>query len=275
MSIASGYLHVAVEHDAATGMRFTMLLFRGIKFARTFRISNRNGEAEMKCCMSSCLVSIAGFVSLVAVNPARGETFIFDFADSFDSWQQKWDIESPTGTPGLISHSTARGYLDNASLLFDLGDGLGDDGTLWIDKQFLVAAGAPSRVAVSFQLFNTAQSDFNQFQVQAAILSHEPLQQADFTNIGRTETTEGWTTFSYAQDITPPSGNIWVGVGIRVAWETHREYWIDRVVVTTSPVPEPSATTQMFATLVSFAGVMWLIRRKTAPDVEHLVKAEA
>jgi hypothetical protein len=30
-------------------------------------------------------------------------------------------------------------------------------------------------------------------------------------------------------------------LGIRVSFETHRDYWIDHVVVTTTAIPEPAS----------------------------------
>jgi hypothetical protein len=50
----------------------------------------------------------------------------------------------------------------------------------------------------------------------------------------------GWAPYSYSRSLTSPSGTPWVAVGIRVAWETHRDYWIDHVTVTGPAVPEPA-----------------------------------
>ena len=52
---------------------------------------------------------------------------------------------------------------------------------------------------------------------------------------------EGWVPFEYDRLITSPTGEVWVALGIRVAWEGHRDYWIDHVAVTTTAIPEPSA----------------------------------
>src|SRR5688572_25046808 len=124
--------------------------------------------------------------------PAWAETFTSDFQTGFDGWQQQWHKESTTGTAGVVTHSTERGYLDGASLKFDMGDGLGDDGTLWIEKQFAVPAGVPTQVGLAFQQFNEFQSDFNNFEVKAAISTANPNEQADFTTIGETGSAEGW-----------------------------------------------------------------------------------
>ena len=125
------------------------------------------------------------------------DTYVSDFQTSFDGWQQQWHNESETGTPGVVSHSTERGYNDGASLKFDMGDGFGDDGTLWIEKMFSIDAGVPTNIAVAFQQFNEFQSDFNTFQVKAAVSIQNPNEQADFTTIGNTDSGEGWVPFEY------------------------------------------------------------------------------
>ncbi|HEX2476617.1 MAG TPA: hypothetical protein VHK01_17825 [Lacipirellulaceae bacterium] len=194
---------------------------------------------------------------------AHGVTFVSDFATGFDGWQQQWHKESTSGTDGVATHSTERGYLDGASLKFDMGDGFGDDGTLWIEKQFLVPAGVPTPVSVLFHLFNQFQSDFNTFEVKAAISTSNPNEQADFTTIGSTDTAEGWVPFTYEDTITSPSGQVWVAAGIRVAWETPRVYWIDHVVVSAMVVPEPASATILAVGCIGAVTTVWNRRCRT------------
>jgi hypothetical protein len=184
-------------------------------------------------------------------------TFTSDFQTGFDGWQQQWHKESTTGTDGVVTHSTERGYLDGVSLKFDMGDGFGDDGTLWIEKQFAVPAGVATPVALSFQLFNQFQSDFNTFELKAAISTNNPNEQADFTTIGSTDSAEGWVPFNYEDTITSPSGQVWVAAGIRVAWETHRDYWIDHVVVSTMIIPEPASATLFSIGFAAIVATLW------------------
>jgi len=185
---------------------------------------------------------------------APAATFLSDFATGFDGWEQEWHKESPTGTDGVVTHSTERGYLDGASLEFDMGDGFGDDGTLWIEKQFAVPAGVPAPVSLQFYLFNEFQSDFNTFEVKAAISTDNPDEQADFTTIGNTDSAEGWVPFTYEETVTSPTGQVWVAAGIRVAWETPRVYWIDHVAVTAPVIPEPASAVLVLTSLVGLAG---------------------
>jgi hypothetical protein len=189
----------------------------------------------------------------------QADEFVSEFATDFEGWQQQWHEDNvPGGTDGVVTHSTERGFLDGTSLQFDMGDGFGDDGTLWIEKQFAVSDSQPTRVSVTFQLFNLEQSDFNAFQVKAAINLEDPNEQVDFETIGSTDTAQGWVPFTYEQLIAPTTDPVWVALGIRVAFETHRDYWIDRVVVTTSAVPEP---TGLGLLLAGVAG-LGLIRRR-------------
>jgi hypothetical protein len=72
------------------------------------------------------------FVCLVAIGArsAWADTTVSDFSTGFDGWNSQWHKTSPSGTDGLVTFSSAHGYLDTASLKFDMGDGHGDDGTL-------------------------------------------------------------------------------------------------------------------------------------------------
>jgi hypothetical protein len=182
-----------------------------------------------------CVLVNAILISMSTV--ACGDTFVFDFETSFDGWQQQWHKDSPPpGTDGVVSHSTERGYLDGASLKFDMGDGHGDDGTLWIEMPFAVSTELLTRVAVEFQLFNSFKGIPN-FEVKATIRPDNPNEQADFKTIGVTDTAEGWVPFAFEETIINPAGQAWVALGVRVAWETHRDYWIDHVVVSTTVIP--------------------------------------
>jgi len=175
--------------------------------------------------------------------PAGAGTITYDFANSLEGWEAGWHKTSPggSGTPGVVSWSNERGSGDSTSLKFDMGDGRGDDGTLWIARQFPSLAGLQTATSVSFDLYSSRASDANRFQVKAAIREDKPGEQSDFITIGETNVAAGWVPYSYSRSVSSQSGNIWVAVGIRVAWETHRDYWIDHVSVTNTSVPEPAS----------------------------------
>lgn len=179
--------------------------------------------------------------ALLAPVVAQGAVFeLSEFQGSFDGWSQQWNNYRPAPhiTPGVVSLSDERGYRDGHSLKFDMGNGRGDDGTLWIEKAYDVPAGVTTPVGVSFALFNTRRSDANLFQVKAYIGERDPQVQTDFDWIGLTNLTNGWDNrFTHVKHVTAPSGRAWVALGISVAWESHRDYWIDHVRVSTAVIP--------------------------------------
>lgn len=204
----------------------------------------------------ACATVISLFIAFGGES-APAEIFVFDFETGFDGWQQQWHEDMPPGgSDGVVTHSTERGFNDGASLKFDMGDGVGDDGTLWIEKQFAVSPTLPTHIAVTFQLFNENQGDVNTFEVKTAIGVKNPEQQADFTTIGVTDTALGWVPFEFGQTIAPSLDPAWVALGIRVSYEGHRDYWIDHVVVSTNVVPEPS---NIALVISAFAGIALLL----------------
>jgi hypothetical protein len=210
-------------------------------------------DCLMKLRLASYRLAAAAVVAALFSSAADAGTYVFDFANDLDGWQQQWHKESESGSPGFVNHTTERGYNDSASLEFDMGDGLGDDGTLWIERLFNIEPSVPTLVSVDFQQFSPVQSDLNNFEIKAAISTTNPNEQADFTTIGATGSIAGWALFAHDQLIASPTGEVWVAVGIRVAWESPRVYGIDHVVVTTSQVPEPSS---LLVTAV--AGAAWV-----------------
>lgn len=162
----------------------------------------------------------------------------FDFEGSFEGWQQQWYLQLPSpGSAGIVTLDTTLGFGDSSSLKFDLGNGHGDDGTLWIELAFSAPSGTPVNVEVDFELFSTTRSDVNNFPVLAYVGTTDPNIEADFTIIGHTGTVSGWANYSLTKTVTPIAGQVWIAVGTGVTWETHRDYWIDHVTV--QGVPEP------------------------------------
>jgi hypothetical protein len=137
----------------------------------------------------------------------------------------------------MVALDPTRGFDDGASLLFDMGDGFGDDGTLWIERAFAAPGSAPVIVRIDFQLFSESQSDFNQFEVKAFAGPDDPDVQADFTTLGPTELVAGWSDYHYETTVQPSGGQVWAALGVRVAWETPRQYGIDKVTATVTPEP--------------------------------------
>lgn len=205
---------------------------------------NALGRSPCWICVVSGFV-IANMVASLAASAT------FDFAASLEGWQPQWHKESSTGTDGMVSLDASLGFDDSASLLFDMGDGGGDDGTLWIERALPAPGTEPISVRIDFQLFSDAQSDFNQFQVKAFVGGDDPDVQADFTTIGSTNRVPGWADYHFESLASPVNGQVWTAVGIRVAWETPREYWIDKVSV--NIVPEPTSIVLLGSAAVAYA----------------------
>lgn len=189
-----------------------------------------------------------------------------EFQGSFNGWSQQWHIDEDGKhvTPGQVKLDSSLGYLDSHSLHFDMGNGFGDDGTLWIEKGYTLPATRTS-IDLSFRLYNLAQSDVNQFEVKAYIGEANPQVQSDFTLIGLTDRIAGWDAFSFSRTLSSTASQVWVALGIRVAWEGHHDHWIDHVrVVTTqrnfglfprepinSPVPEPASVALLAISVIA------------------------
>ena len=185
------------------------------------------------------------FLVCASAPAAVAGTITYNFTDSLEGWETGWHKDSTTGTTGTVSWSAERGSGDGGpgSLKFDMGDGFGDDGTLWIARRFPAPAGVTAPMTVSFDLYSEEESFVNNFQVKATIRPDKPDRQNDFVTIGETNTAAGWVPYSYTRTLTSQTGSVWVAVGIRVAWESHRDYWIDGVSVTGVAVPEPAGCT--------------------------------
>ena len=71
----------------------------------------------------------------------------------------------------------------------------------------------------------------------------DPQMQWDLQRaIGATNLANGWDPrFAYVKHVTSDTGRVWVAASVRIAWETHRDYWIDHVRVSTDPVLEGDA----------------------------------
>jgi len=189
---------------------------------------------------------------LLFSSPANAvQTSVYEFSNSLEGWSWQWHIDNggPSVRPGEVALSNERGFNDSSSLKFDMGSGTGDDGTLWIEKQFSVPAGIKTPVSVSFQLYSTSESFVNNFQVKAYIGVDDPQQQRDLQTIGQTNLAAGWMPYSLSSSILAPEETVWVALGIRVSWETHRDYWIDHVTVTTVPEPRWASVLSLLVAL--------------------------
>jgi hypothetical protein len=198
------------------------------------------------------LILIAALLPIIS--HAAGQTF--DFDSSFEGWQQQWaaPLAGGPGSLGIVTLDSTKGFSDSSSLKFDMGNGLGDDGTLWIERTFSATNGVPIEVSVDFELFSLQQSDFNTFTVVAYVGNTDPNAEVDFSIVGSTDTAAGWVQYNHSAKVTPVTNQVWVAVGISIVWETHRDYWIDHVSV--AGVPEPVGETPSLAIALTGANTV-------------------
>ena len=61
--------------------------------------------------------------------------------------------------------------------------------------------------------------------------------ESDFAKLGPANQVEGWKDYAYITRITTDStGEVWIGVGINVLWETYITYYIDDMAIELKPV---------------------------------------
>ncbi len=156
------------------------------------------------------------------------------FEIGWEGWQKGSDVpqDPDTNRPveWAIELSTAQAKEGYGSARFLL-DGRQDDGTIWLAKLLTVPKGRPLVVSVSFYLWSPEQS----FNVRANVVVYAgtllPTEEAEFTHKEPADKTKGWRRYQFTTPVSAPEGELWVAVGISVAWETLLEYFVDEIRV--------------------------------------------
>lgn len=66
----------------------------------------------------------------------------------------------------------------------------------------------------------------------AYIGTRNPEAEGDFTVLGPANEVAGWKKYSHTTSVqTNLNGDVWIAVGITVAWETHMTYYVDDVEI--------------------------------------------
>jgi hypothetical protein len=91
------------------------------------------------------------------------------------------------------------------------------------------------RIEISFEFYSEQES----FNVIARVCAYagvsNPEVEDDFGILGPANEVAGWKKYTYAPTVhTGFEGEVWVAVGITVAWETEMTYNIDDLRVTVS-----------------------------------------
>lgn len=152
------------------------------------------------------------------------------FEIGWEGWQKGSDVPQDPNTnrpvEWAIELSTAQAKEGYGSARFFL-DGRQDDGTIWLAQVLTVPKARPLVVNISFYLWSPEQS----FNVRANVVVYAgtllPTEEAEFTQKEPADKTKGWRRYQFTIPVLSTEGELWVAVGISVAWETLLEYFID------------------------------------------------
>lgn len=183
------------------------------------------------------LALIVGFsVVLVGCDLLAPPTVIVrqGFEVGWEGWQKGSDVpqDPHTNRPveWSIELSTKEFKEGYGSARFFL-DGRQDDGTIWLAKVLSVPKGRPLIVNLSFYLWSPEQSDNIRAYVVAYAGALMPGEEAEFTHREPADKTKGWRRYQFTIPVASTEGELWVALGISVAWETLLEYFVDDVRV--------------------------------------------
>ncbi|MFN4218288.1 MAG: hypothetical protein ACK4HB_03295 [Candidatus Bipolaricaulia bacterium] len=156
------------------------------------------------------------------------------FEVGWEGWQKGSDVpqDPQTNRPvaWAIELSTKQFKEGYGSARFFL-DGRQDDGTIWLAKLLTVPKGRPLVVTPSFYLWSPEQSDNVRAYVVAYAGALMPVEEAEFTYREPADKTKGWRRYQFTMPVSSTEGELWVALGISVAWETLLEYFVDEIRV--------------------------------------------
>jgi len=157
-----------------------------------------------------------------------------DFENDFGGWTVDADVPQDPNNPGHpIEWHIIRTLDKSSSGLYSLEffiDGKQDDGTIWIERKINVKENSRIQIKVAFQLYSEWESANAIAGVCAHVNTSNPEKENDFIDgrLGPANQVAGWKKYEYTTRITTDStGEIWIGLGISVLWETHMTYYID------------------------------------------------
>lgn len=156
------------------------------------------------------------------------------FEIGWEGWQKGSDVPQDPNTnrpvEWAIELSTKQFKEGYGSARFFL-DGRQDDGTIWLAKLLTVPKGRPLIVNLSFYLWSPEQSDNRRAYVVAYAGALMPVAEAEFAHKEPADKTKGWRRYQFTMPVASTEGELWVALGISVAWETLLEYFIDEIRV--------------------------------------------
>lgn len=182
----------------------------------------------------SLLVAVAMLIGSPVL--AAGTSRFFGFENSLQGWTRDHFIDceqdpTPCTFEWRINRSTQQAKGGTHSLKGTL-NGLNDDGTIWMERQFDFGANTQATVTISFWLWSRDAADINTWPVVAFIGKRNPETEEDFTIVGQTDRRAGWARYELTRTLsTGTSGRVWVAFGFGATWETERTYFMDSVRV--------------------------------------------
>jgi hypothetical protein len=156
------------------------------------------------------------------------------FEGGMGKWQVGTDlpIDPNTGeevqASATISNERSRGGAISLNMTID---GRQDDGTIWIQMPLSVGRIGKVDLEVNFWI----HSEWESFNLIAHVVGfmgdNEPVGESSFLRLGSANPARGWNQFGLSGDVETLDGEVWVAMGISVAWETWMTYFIDDVLV--------------------------------------------
>jgi hypothetical protein len=156
------------------------------------------------------------------------------FEVGWEGWQKGSDVPQDPSTnrpvEWAIELSTKQSTEGYGSARFFL-DGRQGDGTIWLATLLTVPKGRPLGVTLSFYLWSPERSDNVRAYVVAYAGAIMPIEEAEFAYREPADKTKGWRRYQFTMPVASTAGELWVALGISVAWETILEYFVDDVRV--------------------------------------------
>ncbi len=156
------------------------------------------------------------------------------FEIGWEGWQKGSDVPQDPNTnrpvEWAIELSTKQFKEGYGSARFTL-DGRQGDGTIWLAKLLTVPKGRPLVVTLSFYLWSPERSDTVRAYAVAYAGALLPVEEAEFTYKEPADKSRGWRRYQFTIPVASTAGELWVALGISVAWEAVLEYFVDDVRV--------------------------------------------
>jgi hypothetical protein len=177
--------------------------------------------------MRALLVALVAAVTALAVPAAT--TVRESFERDMGGWQADTDGRARAWQ---IYPSTDRA-VDGTHALGLYLNGMNDDGTIWIERQFAARPNATVPVTVSFWLYSEGGGDVNAWSVVGYAGIRDPETTADIRSVIGQLSKKGWSQFTFTRKVaTDSTGTAWVAVGLWANYETVRTSYLDLVDTT-------------------------------------------